>query len=126
MNIKMRYLTIIAVGMLLAANPAVSDEGVDLIGPGANSCGKFIVGKEKYEELRLVHTAWAQGFLTGLNIKYLQSLESATELPDHAAMELWIKNYCEENPLDNYAFAIRNLWRELRARQGLERDPHGL
>ena len=115
------------VGMFMATNPAVSDEREStMLGAGGTSCGEFIAGKEKYGTVSLVHISWAQGFLTGLNVKYLEILESVTELPDRAAMELWIENYCQENPLDNFGFAIRKLWRELRARQGLERDPHGL
>jgi len=48
------------------------------------------------------------------------SPESATELSDSAEMEIWIKNYCEENPLDQYLMAVTRLWAELRAKQGLD------
>ena len=121
MNIKMRYLTIIAVGMLLAPNSAASDE-MAVVGPGALSCGKIIASMEADKIGRAAYFFWAQGFLSGLNFEYSPDFEFSTDLSDHDALMLWLENYCKENPLDRYYIAIEYLWVELRFRQGLDTD----
>ena len=124
MNIKMRYLIVIAVGMFMVTNPAAPDERPTIIvGAGAASCGKFIAGTEGDDKFRAAYFFWAQGFLSGLNYKYFLNWASATNLSGYAAMKIWIKNYCEENPLDSYGVATEKLWHELRVRQGLDPDP---
>jgi len=129
-NIKMRYLAAVVAGMLMITNTAASDEprymtGAPryMTGAGIASCGKFIADTEDDETFGNVYFFWAQGFLSGLNIKYLLNMESATDFLDHEAMKLWIENYCKENPLDNYSVAAMKLWHELRVRQGLNPDP---
>ena len=125
MNIKVRYLTIIAVGMLLAPNSAASDE-MAFVGAGTLSCGKFITNTEDDKTYRASYFFWAQGFLSGLNFEYAPYFEFSTDLSDYAAMKMWIENYCKENPLDKYYIATAYLWAELRARQGLEPDIRGI
>ena len=123
MTFKMRYLTIIVVGILMAANATASDESpIILAGVGTVSCKKFIADTEDDESFRTAYFFWSQGFLSGLNYKYFLNWASATNLSGYAAMKIWIKNYCEENPLDSYGVATEKLWHELRARQGLEPD----
>jgi len=122
-NIKMRYLVAIAVGMLLVANTAASDDKMVVAGAGTASCGEFIADTKNNETLRDTYFLWAQGFLSSLNFKHLRNWESATDLSDPDALKLWIENYCEENPLSIYAAAVAKLWSELRIRQGLEPDP---
>ena len=118
MNMKMRYLTIIAVGVLMTANTAVSD---DVAGAGGRSCGKFLADSETGREiLGAFYFSWAQGYLTGLNTKYLLCQELSTDLSDVAAIKFWIKNYCEENPLDQYLMAVTKLWAELRVKQKIQ------
>ncbi len=118
MNIKMRYLTIIAIGILLAANPAVSD---DVAGVGTHSCGQFIADIEAGGQiLTSLYFSWVQGFLTGLNTKYLLCQEFHTDLSDPPAIQLWLKNYCEENPLENYMTATAKLWAALRSKQKIQ------
>ena len=120
----MRYLIAIAVGMLMVTNPATPDERqLIMAGAGAHSCGKFIANMELDEIFHDLYFFWAQGFLSGLNFKYFLNQESATDLADHDALQLWLENYCDENPLDQYSAAAMQLWHELRVRQGLDPDP---
>ncbi len=117
----MRCLAAITAGMLMVANTATSDDKLVVAGVGANSCGKFIADIEAgHQILTSLYFSWVQGFLTGLNTKYLLCPESATELSDHDALMLWIKNYCEENPLDQYLMAVTKLWAELRVKQKIQ------
>lgn len=123
MNIKMRYLAAIAAGMLIVANTAAPDERPTIVvGVNASSCHKFIADTQRSELTGVIYFSWAQGFLSGLNLKYFQSWESATDISNFKALQPWIKNYCEENPLDDYVEAISELWHYLRARQVLKLD----
>ncbi len=118
MKIRMRYLIIIAVGLLIATNSNASET---VAGAGVNSCGKFLADIETGGEvLSAVYFSWAQGYLTGLNTKYSLGRRSAAELPDRAEIEFWIRIYCEDNPLDQYLMAATRLWASLRATQGLD------
>jgi len=121
MILKMRYLALIAAGMLMATHTVVEAQKV-IAGPGAMSCGKFIA--EDDWSSRAVFFTWAQGYLTGLNVKYFfdVSAPGSTDLQDTDGQEVWLLNYCRENPLDLYFGAVNNLWAALREQQGLERD----
>ena len=118
----MRYLTIIAAGMLMATHTVVEAQKV-IVGAGAFSCGKFIAGDDWSS--RAVFFAWAQGYLSGLNVKYFLdvSASGSTDLDDTDGQKVWLLNYCRENPLDLYFSAVNSLWVALREQQGLERDP---
>jgi len=110
----------------MATNPTVSEEGPEsfFVGAGVLSCGK-ILATSKYNQLtRTIYFTWVQGFLSGLNVKYLRAdtPESATDLSDNNALQIWIENYCQENPLDQYHIAATALWHVLRARQRLDPD----
>ena len=129
MNIKMRYLALIAIGVLMATNLTASEELQTtnenfkfIAGAGGFSCGKLIAVKIEGERFDQLYFFWAQGFLSGMNFQYLRTEEFATNLSDHDAHRIWLENYCEENPLDTYALAVRKLWRELRIRQKLDPD----
>ena len=123
MTFKMRYLIAISVGMFMVTNPAASDERTVTVGGGAISCGKIVANIKNVDGYNYFAFHWAQGFLTGLNFEYAPRWESATDLSDNEAQKLWLENYCEENPLDDYIRATSKLWIELRSKQGLEADP---
>ena len=108
--------------MLMTAGTAAADEKHYVAGVGNFSCGKFIANMELDKIFHDLYFFWAQGFLSGLNFKYFLNQESATDLADHDALQLWLENYCDENPLDQYSAAAMQLWHELRVRQGLDPD----
>ena len=124
MNIKMRYLIIIVVGMLIAVNSVSADESKTVVkGVGLNSCGKFLANTQDDYTFEFAYISWAHGFMSGLNYDFIMdSAETAADLSDTAAQQISIENYCKENPLQLYAAAIFNLWDELRDTQGLEPD----
>ena len=120
MNIKMRCLTIIAVGMLMTASTAASDKIAACAGYCGTSCGKIISDDTGRLENRAF--IWALGYLSGLNQSEGIDGEE-TNLADNDGMKIWLKNYCEENALDKYFVAVTALWVELRKKQGLKPDP---
>ena len=126
MNIKMRHLVIIAVGMLMTTDIVVAADRVAVVGPGSFSCGKFMA--DELSVSKAWFSFWAQGYLSGLNISFFgEETPNFTDLEDSAGQELWLENYCRENPLDSYMVAVSWLWVALREQQGLEPDlrmPH--
>lgn len=52
MNIKVRYLTIIATGMLMVTSPAASEGAQVVVGAGGASCGNFIATIEDDKTFR--------------------------------------------------------------------------
>ncbi len=117
----MRYLVAIAAGMLMATHTVVEAQKV-IVGTGALSCGKFIA--EDDWSTRASFFTWAQGYLSGLNVKYFLDVSApgSTDLQDTDGQKVWLLNYCRENPLDLYFGAVNYLWAALREQQGLERD----
>ncbi len=62
MNIKMRYLAVLA-GLLMAANTAVADEQIiGIVGAGSVSCGQFLEHTENYPDVSSSYLQWMQGF----------------------------------------------------------------
>lgn len=117
MNIKNRYLAAIAVGILLAANTvAAAGNLASIVGAGTASCGEVLSSS-----IEISYFIWAQGHLSAMNL-FLTTVEE-TNLSDHDGQQIWLKNYCEENPLEKYVQAVWSLWIELRITQGLEPDP---
>jgi len=123
MNIKVRYLAAIAAGMLMATHTVVAAEQ-EIVGRGAASCGQFIFDDDSLNRTHFI--SWAQGYLTGLNVKYYRDKlilgAGTTDLQDTTGQEVWLENYCLEYPLDLYFTAVNYLWVALREQQGLERD----
>ena len=126
MNIKMRYLALIAAGMLIAANTAIADKSI-MIGTGNSDCEKLIelrAESESKEEANIyaaIKFSWAQGFLSALNMEHYGT-DDMVDLSDHAGLQDWLDKFCEENPKSKYFFASVRLWNELRKQQGLKPD----
>ena len=100
----------------------VADDELAVVGAGGTSCGRFIA-QHRIRTHRDVYFTWTQGYLSGLNFKHIIAAdEKATNLSDLDGQQIWLENYCQENPLDLYWIAVTNLWTTLREMQGLEPD----
>ena len=124
MNTKIHHLVLVA-GVLITGNVSAMDEKIFCTGYCWNTCGEIISDDTGYfEEYAFV---WAQGFLSGLNESSLNESGEikgeVTDLTDTDGMKAWLKSYCENNALDIYYLATKNLWIELRRKQGLRPDP---
>ncbi len=94
---------------------ALSSEDFAVVGAGSVSCGKYLEQVEDSSSKSL-HISWAQGFLSGMNIADKFSGNKLHSLPDSETIQLYLSNFCKNNPLEYpYAGAV-TLFRELRSR----------
>ena len=69
------------------------------------------------EFMRFVYMAWAQGFMSSIN--WSSRVESTyVNLEDGDGQWLWLKNWCNENPLKPVFLGVHNLYQHLAAAQG--------
>jgi len=83
---------------------------------GGSSCGQWIASKtsappEADNWLRLTNEIWLIGYLSGramgTNVDFFE------DGPDNESMQLWMDNYCRENPLSSVTDGAENLWYEV-------------
>lgn len=80
---------------------------------GSASCGEWVQNRAKGDE-KLANAAqefWLLGYLSGvangLGVDFMKTANAAS-------IELWMDNYCRNNPLDNIADGAVKLSRELK------------
>ena len=83
-------------------------------GVGNDSCGKFV----KEQNLPILDSAYLNPayfgiWLTGYITRYARDNKVESISTDINGMELWILNYCKENPTRNLAYASAMLLRHL-------------
>ncbi len=82
-------------------------------GEASVSCGSFVESKHN-ETQRYIYLTWINGYLTAVN-KYQNDVKIYNENRDikagrdPQALMLWLDNYCQENPLDNFYQAVLKL-----------------
>jgi len=83
------------------------------IGVAINSCGSVVdaLNGGNYEQQ---YYGYINGFITGIN--YTEGGRLGANIDNEARM-LFIKNYCNENPLDPFMTALIELEKELRKRK---------
>ena len=117
------------VGMILlmakygvcAADNGVLPGAYAILGLGGDSCGKFIASKQRntskiIDGMYAGYTFYAQGYITGLNMHFFHlapnintKLLNILEGTDMDGVMLWLENYCNKNPLDNFESAVKSL-----------------
>lgn len=94
-----------------AAQPTV-------IGAGAQSCGRWVdldrsVGMAD-GVLKSMMLSWVQGYISGVTSVLHRSDTPIGDLPDPAAIEGWLRNYCTQYPLADLSTGANALVKELR------------
>lgn len=95
--------TIIAATIALMVMPTIAKAGsVSIRGAGSFSCGSWI----KETDYRPLNMQWVLGFITALNYAESQRKpkDGETDLVDGTdanAIEVWMTNYCQANPLED-------------------------
>ena len=97
---KIIYLIV----MLLSLLPVSSIAAISAYHVANDTCGKYIDIISTSVQAKEVYSWWLAGFITGTNMEKNRSLST-----DSAAHELWLKNYCEEHPLENFVSAAEKL-----------------
>ena len=98
-----------------------------VMGSGQDSCGKFIaaVGDAspgKYREINAgvfvseneAYLQWLMGFVSGVNAASVGEQEQQVSWADSAAMDLWMRNWCNQHPTQDFVQAAMAFVREMR------------
>jgi hypothetical protein len=86
---------------------------MELMGLGASTCGQFASSYRKSPELvELNYFAWAQGYLSGLNMGSLVQGGLSKNIGGISTDEQQriIRQYCNDHPLSNYNQAVTDLY----------------
>ena len=78
-------------------------------GVGNYSCGKFVKEQNVSASDTSFYSIWLTGYLT----RYARDNKVDSISTDIYGMELWVLNYCKENPTMNLAYASAILLRYL-------------
>lgn len=99
--------------MAVPLNAAQKYSGEIVVGPGAATCGKYFSENQK---MKSSFFFWAQGYLTAI----FWAMESSSILAqkDPEALNLWLDNFCKDNPLKSYHEAVKALVKELMLNEG--------
>ena len=81
---------------------------VEIMGPGFSTCGTW--SKSQDHQLFM---SWTNGYLSGLSVARQRNVLKSV---DFAAIEAWMNNYCQANPLDKVIDAATALFDELNSR----------
>jgi hypothetical protein len=103
--------------VMLVLPTVASAQKVFVLGAGQSSCGSFIAAstgvppgkyqkthsaKGEFQSEILVYQQWMYGFITAIN---LGRIEADQIRVDNAAVDLWMRNYCNKYPTDTFSQA---------------------
>jgi len=117
----MKILLIVAL-VALFSQAVRAEEEVDLLGLGAGSytCAKY--GKMYQENPELVEgifTSWAQGYMTGKNVLWLQAKLPIRNLKTFSIKE--VNTICSREPLKEFWIVVEKVYNDLPASKTPER-----
>jgi hypothetical protein len=93
-------------------------QAAQALGQGSASCGKW-TENQRDKFFAVVDGVWLSGYLSGYSV--YTSDEIDLHLPDQAAREGWMTDYCKNHPLDQIYKAADQLILELIKRQSSQR-----
>jgi hypothetical protein len=101
------------VGGMLMGSQAVARDAKGMYGTtGVRSCATYLQDFEAKSWGQVVNQAWLAGYLTANNYITPGTYQILGN-SDLSGAELWVKNFCEKNPLKNMASAAESLLLEL-------------
>jgi hypothetical protein len=103
--------TSIAAVALWAAILVTGAQGGQVVGHGTGSCAQW-TEDERDSWSAFVNRAWLAGYLSG----YFGYADDKIDVPDPAARNAWVSNYCQNHPLDHIWQAADHLILELKRR----------
>ncbi len=97
------------------ANSADSNGAFTVLSLGTKSCGTVVSDFNKGDWGKLTNSIWVAGYLTAINEHTFRGKNVAGST-DPDSWDLWIYNYCSQNPLDNLYKAASALYMELKSK----------
>ena len=104
-------MTKLLIGLVLALVTSTPCYAIRIV--GTISCGDWVQARQQGGLPKDVYSFWVLGFLSG---SVIQTNQDVLREVNSNAIEIWIDNYCQKNPLDQLAKAADALFEELKAR----------
>lgn len=104
---------VVIAGLLLLGVAQARAEPSVVAGAGGTTCGQFASAyKGDVEFVEEHYYAWAQGFMSGVNIELMWSKRDKRDLNALTLKEqmMFIRTYCDAHPLLVYAAAVIALY----------------
>jgi hypothetical protein len=104
-----RVVSALAIAMLCGGAAPIQNENLapfQVLSYGVDSCGKFIAASQAEKSM---YIAWTIGFISGANSRDTGSGRLAGQGWDQPGVTLWLKNYCNANPLKLFVGAVTDL-----------------
>lgn len=110
--------------ILLALSLPAAAEDAASIGPGNLSCAEFArMYANDPEQTEMVFYAWAEGYMTGLNMALLKITGDSQNLTGKSGIsgqKQEIRQFCNSQPLANYQQAVNSIYDALPANHKLD------
>jgi hypothetical protein len=106
------YIFFMLSGMLMGSQAVAADANGGYGTVGVRSCAVFLQEFEAKALGQVAIQAWLAGYITAYNAQ-TPNTNQILGNSDLLGAELWVKNYCEKNPLKNIANAAESLMIEL-------------
>jgi hypothetical protein len=108
--------------LLLLATPAAAQNYPVSIGPGLSSCAQYQRLHQQDPSMRDAFYAWASGYLSGLNDRFIDTHDPTNLLPPNRstdAQEKFLDDFCSAHPNAPYMQGVVALFAEMRREQRL-------
>lgn len=125
MNMKLNFLILLATLLTASSFEATSDDSNGpTLGLGNHSCGQYIKALDDYEKakksdedrefymafmFKVSYEHWSDGYLSAIRVYAFATADAQLRVPDIDARRLWLKNYCNDNPLESFSTANAQL-----------------
>jgi hypothetical protein len=116
----MRFILVAStLAIVLTATPGISepsDESNNMAGLGVQTCEQFARDDAENPRIEDSYFAWAQGYMTGLNVARTLHKLSPKNLNSWTKedQEAFVHNYCDQHPVAKYAEAAFTLFHALK------------
>lgn len=125
----MKYVTSLVLTLSLfscSAQPAYTDDGATIYGPGARYCKDIIVPDEVHIKSFPYVYFWVQGYISAVNYQVFKATGKGFDpIPSSFDSQEQVKflfNYCNENPGKDASDAADAIVQKLQAIQALRGD----
>ncbi len=99
------FLLVLCVGVAHADNDA---SHLMIYGNGVRTCGTYVTEQHGSPD-KVMNVTWALGFITGVGIVWKATVHTQMADTDEGAVEIWLNNYCQAHPLEQFANAVNAL-----------------
>jgi hypothetical protein len=123
----MRYIVTAVIAALILSTASYQSQGIYIHSWGNHSCGKYLAaihghapGKAKgfndqgshFSDDHAIYIAWLGGFFSAMNWLVLDEPNGIQS--DGAAIDVWVRKWCEQNPTKPLAQAALEFARDQR------------